>query len=164
MGHEEAWEAIHRRRSRRRPPDEAAICADLLDGMIRDDVARRHHIDYRTLKAILARHGLADYRVRPRRDAQPEDPVRCLALAVIAAACEDWRQQAYPARFQHDVLRGMPKIYHDPPRELECFFRSLEYRWWCDLAELDAQAVLEAIGARAPLFAERVDIATEDRV
>ena len=66
----------------------------------------------------------------------PKDPVLYLARAVLAQACQEWRsgRYAHPGGYTPrppELVRG----------ELQHFFGSPDFAWWCGLADVDPQYV-----------------------
>lgn len=73
------------------------------------------------------------------RHGQPSDPVVYLARAVVAQAVKEWRAGRYLSVGGY----GQPRWWQ---HELRSFFASSTFRWWCDMGDLDADAVREASG------------------
>jgi hypothetical protein len=67
---------------------------------------------------------------------QPNDPILYLSRAVIAQACEEYRSGRY--KLAEHSCQPMPLAVRG---ELRQFFASPLFAVWCDLADVDADAV-----------------------
>lgn len=124
--------------------DEDQICELVQAGWRREDVARLHRLSYSKIKQILEKHGHASARAGVQRIDYPEDPIVFTARQVIAAACEDWASNKYTSVMKEVAANHRERGFTSLRDELKLFWHSQEFEWWCDLAELDADAVREA--------------------
>ena len=119
--------------------DEAALVREYVAGASIRELERKHHTSWYRTKRLLLAHGVT---IRPGRRVKalpdyPDDPHKRLALAIIAAACDDWDHNCFPSCCHWE---------HRPRPGLRRYFASQAFRDDCALAEIEPEFVLKVHG------------------
>ncbi|NLS78945.1 MAG: hypothetical protein GXY76_16970 [Chloroflexi bacterium] len=115
---------------------ERAVCADYLAGRSLDELARRHNVGRTKAREILIRRGAWRFQVGSRVE-YPTNPPAYLAEAVIARALGLWHRVNVTPERARSLQAAKDHHY------LLRFFASELFQFWCDLADLDSDAVIE---------------------